>query len=88
LFERVRGSLFRAARLHREDFAEADRKLRKSPAEYRFLPAGVATATNPAYIDSTTKRICLAQSEPGRTSDCCRLARREHEPGSQGFEDA
>jgi hypothetical protein len=54
LIERVRGSRFRAARGRREDFAEADRHLRKSPAGYRCLPVGVATASNPANIDSTT----------------------------------
>ena len=66
--ERVRGSRFRAARGRREDFAEADRQLRKSPAGYRCLPAGVATTSNPAYIDSTTKRICLVRIRT-RTSE-------------------
>jgi hypothetical protein len=84
--ERVRGSRSRATRERREDFVKADRQLRKSPAGYRCLPVGVATTSNPAYIDSTTKRICLSESEPELASDCCRRARREHD--SRSFDDA
>ncbi len=83
LVERVRGSRLRVAPGRREDFAKTARQLRKSPARYRCPPAGAA---NPAYIDSTTKQIYLAKSEPGRASDCCPRARREHEPDSRSFE--
>ena len=37
----------------REDFSKATRQLRKSPVAYRSLPAGVATTSMPAYLEST-----------------------------------
>jgi len=54
LVEPVRGSRIRAAPERRDDFAEADRELRKRLAEYCCLPAWVAKHHTPPI--STARR--------------------------------
>jgi hypothetical protein len=63
LVERVRGSHFRAARRRREGFSKATHQLRKSPVAYRCLPAGVATTSMPAYLESTTRHSLKVRLE-------------------------
>jgi len=64
LIDRVRGSLFRAARGRREDFVEADDSFGKA------LPGIVLCrqTSKSAYLESATKCVCLSERKKPRAT--------------------